>query len=60
MASYLCSELSLIKKYIMNYEDEEEYDDYYSPTDWERESGESDEDYADRLQELEDYMDSFD
>ena len=38
----------------------EEYDDYYSPTDWEREPGESDEDYADRLQDLEDYMDSFD
>lgn len=44
----------------MNYEDEEEYDDYYSPTDWERELGESDEDYADRLQDLEDYMGSFD
>ena len=44
----------------MNYEDEEEYDDYYSPTDWEREPGESDEDYAERLQDLEDDMDSFD
>ena len=39
---------------------EYEEDDYYSPTDWEREYGESDEDYAERLQDLEDWMESFD
>ena len=39
---------------------EYEEDDYYSPTDWEREYGESDEEYSDRLQDLEDWMESFD
>ena len=40
----------------MNDCDEEE--DYYSPTDWEREPGESDEDYADRIQDLNDFLES--
>ena len=39
--------------------DENEDEDYYSPTDWEREPGESDEDYQERLQDLEDMMDSW-
>lgn len=47
-----------MKKY-QNY-DEEENDDYYSPTDWEREYNESDEDYEERIQDLEDFMESFD
>lgn len=40
--------------------DDEEYDDYYSPTDWNREPGESDEEYEERVQDLEDYLESFD
>lgn len=48
--------LILKNKRIMEYEE----DDYYSPTDWEREYGESDEDYAERLQDLEDWMEYFD
>ncbi|MBO7601501.1 MAG: hypothetical protein J6S94_00540 [Bacteroidaceae bacterium] len=44
--------------YFKEQEDEEEDDDFYSPTSWERESGESDEDYEDRKQDLEDYLDS--
>lgn len=32
-------------------------DDYYSPTDWDRDYGESDEDYQERMEDLEDYMD---
>ena len=34
--------------------------DYYSPTDWEREPGESDEDYKERIEDLESYMESYD
>ncbi len=40
--------------------DDEELEDYYSPTDWEREPGESDEDYEERIQDLEDFLESFD
>lgn len=42
--------------------DSEEYDDddYYSPTDWDREPNESDEDYEERMENLEDYLESFD
>lgn len=40
--------------------DDQEYGDYYSPTDWDREPGESDEDYEERVQDLEDYLESFD
>ena len=40
--------------------DEEEYDDdYYSPTDWDRDPYESDEDYDERTQDLEDYLEYF-
>ena len=39
--------------------DKEEFADYYSPTDWEREPRESDEDYKERIQDLEDYLESF-
>lgn len=40
--------------------DEEEYnDDYYSPTDWDRDPDESDEDYDERTQDLEDYLEYF-
>lgn len=38
-----------------DYEDEEE--DYYSPTSWGRDSYETDEDYEDRIQDQEDYLD---
>lgn len=39
----------------------EEYDDdFYSPTSWDRHPGESDEDYYDRIQDQEDYLESFD
>ena len=48
-SSYLCS----------GYDDNEE-EDYYSPTDWGQEENESDEDYADRLEDLEDYVESLD
>ena len=47
-ASYLCS----------GYDDNEE--DYYSPTGWEQEENESDEDYADRLEDLNNYLESLD
>ncbi len=39
--------------------DDEQDDDYYSPTDWERQPDESDEDYEERMQDLEDLMDSW-
>ena len=35
-------------------------DDVYSPTDLEREPGESEEDYGERIQDLEDFLESFD
>lgn len=42
------------------YDDPEEDDeDYYSPTDWDKGPFESDEDYEDRIQDQEDYLDSF-
>lgn len=41
----------------MNYNDYDD-EDYYSPTDWDREAGESEEDYEERIQDLEDYLDS--
>jgi len=33
---------------------------YYSPISWEQHFGESDEDYADRIQDQEDWIESFD
>lgn len=36
--------------------DEDEDQDYYSPTDCEREPGESDEDYQERIEDLESYF----
>lgn len=41
-----------------NYEEEE--DDVYTPTGWERESGESEEDYLDRIQDQNDWAEYFD
>ncbi|MGM9833369.1 MAG: hypothetical protein ACI31A_06755 [Candidatus Limisoma sp.] len=37
----------------------EEFDDNYSPTSWERDPDESDEDYEDRMQDQEDLMDYY-
>lgn len=45
---------------VVSQIDDEENEDYYSPTDWDREPNESDEDYAERVQDLEDYLESFD
>ncbi|MDO4801336.1 MAG: hypothetical protein Q4A15_04150 [Prevotellaceae bacterium] len=43
-----------------NEQDEEEYDDdYYSPTSWDRDQDESDEDYDERTQDLEDYLEYY-
>lgn len=35
---------------------QEEDDDYYSPTDWDREPEESDQDYEDRVTDLQDWL----
>ena len=40
-------------------ESEDEEEDYYSPTDWDREPDERDEDYAERIQDLEDFLDYY-
>lgn len=40
-----------------SYDDEDE--EYYSPTSWEQHCDESDEDYADRMQDQEDLLDSW-
>lgn len=42
-----------------DYDDEEYEDDFYSPTSWDRLPGETDEQYADRIQDQEDYLESF-
>lgn len=43
------------------YDDDSEEDfDGYSQTSWEKDPFESNEDYADRIQDLEDYLESFD
>jgi hypothetical protein len=48
-------------KYIImsrrHYDDEE---DYYSPTSWERDPDETDEEYQDRMQDQEDLLEYFD
>lgn len=38
-----------------NYDNDEE--DYYSPTSWDRNPYETDEDYEERMQDQEDYLD---
>lgn len=48
------------REYDDDDEDDTDSEDYYSPTDWERETNESDEDYSERMQDLEDWMESFD
>ena len=48
------------REYDDDYEDDTDSEDYYSPTDWEKEPNESDEDYAERIQDLEDWLDNFD
>ena len=48
------------REYDDDDEDDTDSEDYYSPTDWERESNESDEDYSERMQDLEDWMEAFD
>ena len=46
------------RRYNNTPEPEEDEEDYYSPTSWERNSFESDEDYQDRLQDQEDLLDN--
>jgi len=43
---------------MSRYHDDE--DDQFSPTSWERDPFESDEDYEERMQDQEDYLESFD
>ena len=40
-----------------HFDDEE---DYYSPTSWERDPDETDEEYQDRMQDQEDFLEYFD
>jgi hypothetical protein len=43
-----------------DYKDEyENDDDYYSPTDWGQEPGESDADYEERMQDQQDLLEHF-
>lgn len=51
--SYPSHRLSLSDE---NEDEYEEDDDYYSPTDWEREPDESDEDYRERMEDLNDLL----
>lgn len=39
------------------YIDDPEEEDYYSPTSWNRDPDESDEDYKERMENQEDYID---
>lgn len=39
-----------------SYDGQEDDDDYYSPTDWDREPEESDQDYEDRVTDLQDWL----
>lgn len=41
---------------MTNYDEDDFRDDEASDMDWERHAGESDEDYRERMQDLEDYM----
>lgn len=45
--------------YSRSYDDDDS-DDYYSPTSWERDPEETDQDYADRMEEQQDWLESFD
>lgn len=45
--------------YSSKWDEEDNDDDYYSPTSWEREPGESDEDYNDRMEDQDSLMDYF-
>lgn len=40
-------------------EEDEDEDDFYSPTSWDRHPWETDEQYTDRIQDQEDYLESF-
>ncbi|NPD82353.1 hypothetical protein HPS57_10275 [Prevotella sp. PINT] len=45
---------------MKNYDDDEEEFDDYTPTSWERQDDETDEDYEERTQDQEDWLESFD
>lgn len=49
------------KNFYRSKSDDEtdEDEDYYSPTSWERHPGESEEDYNDRIEDQEDFMDYY-
>ncbi len=40
------------------YEEEEEGEDFFSPTSWERDPFETDEEYLERMEDLESYFES--
>ena len=41
-------------------EEEEEEEDFFSPTSWDKDPFESDEEYLERIQDQEDWLESFD
>ena len=42
------------------YDEEEEEEDFFSPTSWEKDPYESDEEYIERIQDQEDWLEYFD
>ncbi len=42
------------------YEEDEEVEDFYSPTSWDKDPYETDEEYLERIQDQEDWLESFD
>lgn len=47
------------QKSIEDFELSEDEEDYYSPTSWDREPDETDEEYQDRMQDQEDFLEHF-
>lgn len=50
----ICLVLTSLVKFLFSSEDN---DDYYSPTDWEQDPTESDADYEERTEDLNDWLD---
>ncbi|MDY5968124.1 MAG: hypothetical protein SPJ08_03880 [Sphaerochaetaceae bacterium] len=51
----------IINQYDIDFEEpEEDEEDYYSPTSWDRDPDETDEEYQDRMQDQEDLLEYFD
>lgn len=54
------NKLHIMQEDFENEEENEWDDDFYSPTSWDKDPFETDEDYQDRIQDQEDLLEYFD